>query len=98
MLDSTGGICPLTACSKYLLNGACGGSRDGWCEVWPERRRCLFVRVYDRLCNMGQVHKLMEGILPPRNWLLYRTSAWLNFFLGKDHHRYLHTPIDNRDY
>jgi len=48
-LNLTGGICPLAACAKGLLNGPCGGASDkGKCEVTPEME-CAWVRIYDRL-------------------------------------------------
>ena len=47
-LGWTGGICPVTMCAKGLLNGACGGARDGKCEVDPEND-CAWVLIYNRL-------------------------------------------------
>ena len=79
-------LCPQSQCAKYLLNGPCGGSMDGWCEVYPRKRRCVYVRIYERLSPEERRKKLLENELPPRNWALYRTSSWLNFYLGKDHH------------
>jgi len=49
ILPQTGGVCPLTACSKGLLNGPCGGSREGRCEVFPETRECGWHLIYKRL-------------------------------------------------
>ncbi len=80
-------LCPQSACAKYLLNGPCGGSRDGWCEVYPGRRRCLYVRAYRRLKGAGRPEQFKEGLVPPRNWSLNNTSSWANFFRGLDHHR-----------
>jgi len=83
-------LCPQSQCAKGLLNGPCGGSRDGFCEVYPEKR-CLYVRVYERLKAMGEENKLKTGFLPPRDWGLTGSSSWLNFFLKEDHHRH-HLP------
>jgi len=47
-LNSTGGICPITACSKSLVNGQCGGSKDGKCEVDTDME-CGWERIYRRL-------------------------------------------------
>jgi len=47
-LSSTGGICPITACSKSLVNGQCGGSKDGKCEV-DKDMPCGWERIYERL-------------------------------------------------
>jgi methylenetetrahydrofolate reductase (NADPH) len=79
-------LCPQSQCAKGLLNGPCGGSQNGWCEVWPGRKRCVYVRRYERMQHFHL--KGSTNILPPRDWSLYRTSSWLNFFLQKDHTRY----------
>lgn len=65
LLDYTGGICPLTACSKGLINGQCGGSRDGMCEVEPTVRPCGWVLIYERLKELGRLDK-MRQIIPPK--------------------------------
>jgi ferredoxin len=56
-LDDTGAICPLTLCSKGLLNGPCGGSFKGKCEVDAERD-CGWVLIYERLKKSGKLDKL----------------------------------------
>jgi ferredoxin len=48
----TGGICPIARCSKSLLNGPCGGSTDGKCEIDPEVD-CAWQLIIDRLENLG---------------------------------------------
>lgn len=58
LLNHTGGICPLTACSKGLLNGPCGGSQDGKCEVFPQTRECGWHRIYERLQARGRTDLL----------------------------------------
>ena len=78
-------VCPQAGCAKYLLNGPCGGSRDGWCEVYPGKKRCLYVRIYERLAAHGLPESMHHGFVPPRNWALNNTSSWLNFFRGLDH-------------
>jgi methylenetetrahydrofolate reductase (NADPH) len=80
-------LCPQSGCAKYLLNGPCGGSRDGWCEVYPGMKRCLFVKVYERLKAAGIDAMMKEGVVPPRDWSLHNTSSWTNFFAGRDHTR-----------
>ena len=54
VLSYTGGICPITSCAKSLLNGPCGGSRDGRCEFEPEVRPCGWIRIYERLKLLGR--------------------------------------------
>ena len=56
-LNSTGGICPITACSKSLVNGQCGGSKSGKCEVDNEME-CGWERIYRRLEKMGRLNDL----------------------------------------
>ena len=53
-LNLTGGICPLTACSKSLVNGQCGGAKDGMCEV-DHNMECGWERIYRRLKQVGRL-------------------------------------------
>lgn len=73
-------LCPQSGCPKQLVNGPCGGSRKGYCEVFPERR-CFWVRVYDRLDPHTTIETLTEDPpLPPKDWALEKTSSWINHF------------------
>ncbi len=65
ILGETAGICPLTACHKGLLNGPCGGTNKGKCEVDPEKD-CAFTLIYNRLKEQGRLD-LMRKYHPPRN-------------------------------
>ncbi len=56
-LNITGGICPITACSKSLVNGQCGGSKNGKCEVDSEME-CGWERIYRRLAQIGRLDLL----------------------------------------
>ena len=56
-LNLTGGICPLTACSKSLVNGQCGGAKNGMCEVDPNME-CGWERIYRRLQQLGRLDVL----------------------------------------
>jgi ferredoxin len=56
-LDYTGGICPITSCAKQLLNGPCGGTNEGKCEVDPERD-CGWYKIYKRLEKIGRLDNL----------------------------------------
>ncbi len=67
LLDYTGGICPLTACTKSLINGPCGGAKDGRCEFEPDVRECGWQRIYNRLKMLGQLDK-MGIILEPKDY------------------------------
>lgn len=66
MLYYFGGVCPLTRCSKQLLNGPCGGSMDGKCEVNPQVP-CAWQLIIDRLTTFGAIERL-ERIYPPKDW------------------------------
>jgi len=81
LLHYTGGICPLTACSKGLRNGACGGASKGKCEVSPEKP-CGWELIYERLKEVGRLDQLKQFI-PPKQWNKQRprpeilsTSLW----------------------
>ena len=56
-LNLTGGICPITACSKSLVNGQCGGAKDGKCEVDPNME-CGWEHIYRRLAQLGRLDVL----------------------------------------
>lgn len=56
-LNLTGGICPITACSKSLVNGQCGGSKNGKCEVDSEME-CGWERIHRRLAQIGRLDLL----------------------------------------
>ena len=66
ILDQTGGVCPLTRCTKGLLNGPCGGTNNGKCEVDPDKD-CAWTLIYQRLEKQGKLD-LMRKIYPPRNF------------------------------
>jgi methylenetetrahydrofolate reductase (NADPH) len=73
-------LCPQSGCPKQLVNGPCGGSRKGYCEVFPERR-CFWVRVYERLDPHTTIKTLTESPpLHPKDWALEKTSSWINHF------------------
>ena len=59
VLGSTGGICPITKCAKSLVNGPCGGQKNGKCEVNPEND-CAWIKIYERLVATGQEEKLFQ--------------------------------------
>ena len=56
-LNLTGGICPITACSKSLINGQCGGAKDGMCEVDPNME-CGWARIQKKLTQIGRLDAL----------------------------------------
>ena len=60
-LNLTGGICPITACSKSLINGQCGGAKDGKCEVDPNME-CGWERIQRRLAMVGRLDVLKSPV------------------------------------
>jgi methylenetetrahydrofolate reductase (NADPH) len=78
-------LCPMSQCPKNQRNGACGGSFKGWCEVYPGKKQCVYVRAYARLKKHGEEAQLQNNMVPPCNWDLHQTSSWMNYYLGKDH-------------
>ncbi len=61
-----GAICPVTRCAKKLLNGPCGGSREGRCEVHPDTP-CAWQLIIERLSALGQLDNL-KTYFPPKDW------------------------------
>jgi len=66
ILGETAGICPITACHKGLVNGPCGGTNNGMCEVDKERP-CAWTLIYQRLERLGQLD-LMKKYHGPKNY------------------------------
>jgi ferredoxin len=73
ILGLTGGICPIARCSKSLLNGPCGGSEGGHCEIDPEVD-CAWQLIYDRLSKKNKLHVLMD-LQMPKNWQTSRDGG-----------------------
>ena len=65
-LNLTGGICPITACSKSLVNGQCGGAKGGKCECDPGME-CGWERIYQRLKMLGRLD-LVQAPVQLRNY------------------------------
>jgi ferredoxin len=66
VLAETGGICPVTICAKGLVNGPCGGTRHGKCEIDPEKD-CAWTLIYNRLKKIGRLD-MMEQTSPPKKY------------------------------
>ncbi|HJW84731.1 MAG TPA: methylenetetrahydrofolate reductase C-terminal domain-containing protein [Anaerolineae bacterium] len=73
ILGRTGGICPIARCSKSLLNGPCGGSENGHCEINPDVP-CAWQLIYDRLASLDKLDLLLD-IQPPKNWRASRDGG-----------------------
>jgi hypothetical protein len=66
VLGETAAICPITACHKGLMNGPCGGTNNGKCEVDKEKD-CAWTLIYNRLKEQGRLD-LMRRYFPPKNY------------------------------
>jgi ferredoxin len=66
IIDNFGSVCPVARCSKSLLNGPCGGSADGKCEISSDTD-CAWQLIYDRMELLGRVNEL-ENNQPIRDW------------------------------
>lgn len=66
VLGRTAAICPLVRCAKSVLNGPCGGSAGGKCEISPDVP-CAWQMIYDRMVTMGRLEEL-EEIEPVKDW------------------------------
>ena len=67
VLDKFGGICPVARCSKSILNGPCGGSQNGKCEIDPDQIDCAWQLIYDRLKSLDLLSTLEENE-PIKDW------------------------------
>ncbi len=67
VLEKFGGICPVARCSKSLLNGPCGGSQNGMCEVDPDNIECAWDLIYKRMEKLGMLERLEENE-PVKDW------------------------------
>ncbi len=73
VLEITGGICPIARCSKSLMNGPCGGSSEGKCEINPEVD-CAWQLIYDRLARLAKLENI-ERVIPARDWSTSRDGG-----------------------
>ncbi len=73
ILHRTAGICPIARCAKSLLNGPCGGSQGGKCEIDPEVP-CAWQLIYERLEAQGRLDEMLE-IIPVKDWSTSRDGG-----------------------
>ncbi len=66
-LNVTGGICPIVDCSKSLLNGQCGGAKNGKCEVDPNKD-CAWEKIYQRLAAQGRLEEFQAQSVQLRDY------------------------------
>jgi ferredoxin len=73
ILHLTGGICPITQCPKSLMNGPCGGTHNGMCEV-NSKIPCAWYRIHERLTLQGK-SEMMDEFIPPKSWITSRDGG-----------------------
>jgi ferredoxin len=73
LLAETGGICPITICPKGLVNGPCGGTNHGKCEV-DKGKDCAWTLIYRRLESQGRLQTIRD-IHPAKNYKAQTTPA-----------------------
>ena len=66
------GFCPVTRCPKSMLNGPCGGSTNGKCEIYPDME-CVWDLIYKYLKERNKLDLLKE-IQAPKNWS--KSTEW----------------------
>ncbi len=66
ILHLTAGLCPIARCAKNLLNGPCGGSQGGKCEIRPDVP-CVWHEIYERLKRLDRLEN-MKQIMPAKDW------------------------------
>ena len=89
IVEYTGGLCPVTLCAKSLLNGPCGGAKDGKCEV-DRSRDCGWQLIYDRLRELDRLDEMYKYRMPknyskwsrPRNLTLGEGKATFRSLAG----------------
>jgi hypothetical protein len=73
IIDQTFGVCPIARCAKSLLNGPCGGSKAGHCEINPEVE-CAWAKIVERARAAGRLEEL-ERVAAPKNWAKSRDGG-----------------------
>ncbi|MCB2226761.1 MAG: methylenetetrahydrofolate reductase C-terminal domain-containing protein [Desulfarculaceae bacterium] len=73
LVHNFGGLCPIARCSKSLMNGPCGGSASGNCEISPEVP-CVWDQIVKKMDAMGRLDEL-EQVWPNKNWLTARDGG-----------------------
>ena len=67
IVDEFNGICPITRCPKHMLNGPCGGSEDGNCEVYPEMP-CVWEEIKKKSEKVGNYQSIFLDVKPSHDW------------------------------
>jgi len=73
LVHNFGGYCPIARCSKSLLNGPCGGSADGKCEI-DKNVDCVWHLIVEKLTRQGKLDNLLQ-VQPPKSWTTARDGG-----------------------
>jgi ferredoxin len=73
LLGETGGICPVSRCAKRVMNGPCGGSSNGKCEISKDVD-CAWQLIIDRLKALGRLDDY-EKVMPLKDWSTDRAGG-----------------------
>lgn len=73
LVHNFGGLCPIARCSKSLLNGPCGGSSNGKCEISSDVE-CIWDTVVLKMMEQDRLGELME-FKPPKSWITARDGG-----------------------
>src|SRR4030042_5395890 len=76
IIGETGGICPVTSCHKGLVNGPCGGTNDGKCEI-NSKKDCAWTLIYNRLEKLNRLD-FIRVLKRPRNYQVEPTPGKWN--------------------
>ncbi|MCJ7829868.1 MAG: methylenetetrahydrofolate reductase C-terminal domain-containing protein [Desulfobacterales bacterium] len=80
IIGETGGICPVTSCHKGMVNGPCGGTNNGKCEIDPAKD-CAWTLIYTRLAEFDRLD-CMRRYQPPRNHQGEPKPGWFKLDAG----------------
>ena len=83
-LEATLYTCPMTQCPKCQRNGPCGGTYDGWCEVFPGERYCIWYKAYHKAKKEDEMERITSYITPPNHWELFNSSPWSAYTHRRD--------------
>ena len=76
--------CPMVECPKCQRNGPCGGSMDGYCEVFPHERYCIWYKAFHRVNRYDELWRITSFITPPNKWENLWSSPWSNYTHERD--------------
>ncbi|MEW6183071.1 MAG: methylenetetrahydrofolate reductase C-terminal domain-containing protein [Bacillota bacterium] len=82
VIGETAGICPVTECNKGLLNGPCGGTNEGKCEV-DKNKDCAWTLIYRKLKAQGRLN-LMRKYQPPKNYQMVPRPKAARISIGEE--------------